>query len=174
MNGRKQFERTIIIDAPVAAVWEVIADARLLPEWVPAVDEVVACSADGEAVGAVRECNVRLAGSAGRMVERCVEFTPMSRAEYVVDDESFGMRRMFANYGFALNTHPDGRDRTRVRVDTHYTPRNALYDVLNVVTVRRRYRSLVDGLLAGLKTLSETRHRAGMSESQFVVPNNHT
>lgn len=57
MHGRKQLEREITIDAPVSTVWEVLSDARLLPEWVPAVDEVVACSVDGETVGAVRQCN---------------------------------------------------------------------------------------------------------------------
>jgi uncharacterized protein YndB with AHSA1/START domain len=160
MNGRKQLERQITIDAPVSTVWEVLSDARLLPDWVPAVDDVVACSADGEAVGAVRQCNVQLAGKAGRMVERCVEFSPMTRVAYVVDDESFGMRRMFADYGFALNPISEANSRTRVRVDTYYTPRTAFYSVINVVVMRRRFRSVVDGLLAGLKTLSEARHKA--------------
>ena len=160
MLGRMQLEREIAIDAPVSTVWEVLSDARLLPEWVPAVDEVVACSADGEAVGTVRHCTVQLARRAGRIVERCVEFNPMTRAAYDLDDESFGMRRMFADYGFALNPIAEAGSRTRVRVDTYYTPRSAFYGLINVMVVRRRFRSVVDGLLVGLKTLSEARHDA--------------
>lgn len=163
MDGRKQLERHIVVNAPISTVWEVISDSRLLPDWASAVDEVVACS-DGEAVGAVRHCNVRLAGKEGRMIERCVEFSPMTRAAYVVDDESFGMRKMFADYGFALNPSSESNDRTRVRIDTYYTPRNALYGLLNLVALRRRFQSVVDDLLAGLKTLSEARHEAQNSQ----------
>lgn len=166
MNGKKQMERRTTIDAPQEAVWEVLSDSRLLPEWVPAVDEVVACSAEGEGVGAVRHCNVQLAGRSGRMVERCVEFTPMTRAAYVVDDESLGMQKMFSDYGFALNLIPEGNGQTHVRVDTHYTPRNPLYSFLNAVMMRRQFRSVVDNLLIGLKCLAETRHRATAGQSQ--------
>lgn len=167
MDGTKQLERHIMINAPISTVWEVIADSHLLPDWAPAVDEVVACS-DREAVGAVRQCSVRLAGKAGRMVERCVEFSPMTRAAYVVDDESFGVRKMFADYGFALNPSSESDGRTRVRIDTYYTPRNALYGLLNVVALRRRFQAVVDDLLAGLKTLSEARHVA--QDSQRSAP----
>ena len=87
---------------------------RLLPQWAPVVDAVTECSPAGEAVGEVRRCNVRLAGRSGRMVERCTEFTPMSRIAYVVDDESFGMRRLFEHYGFAINLESAGPDETGV------------------------------------------------------------
>jgi uncharacterized protein YndB with AHSA1/START domain len=157
MEGRKQLERTTEIDAPATVVWEVLSDSRLLPQWVPAVQEVVACSAEGEGVGAVRNCNVELMGRQGRMVERCVEFTPTTRAAYVVDDESFGLRKMFADYGFALNLRSNGGDRTAVTIETHYTPRNSLYSVMNAVMMRRRFAAVVDDLLEGLKTLSERR-----------------
>ena len=157
MEGRKQLERTMEIDAPLTVVWEVLSDSRLLPQWVPAVQEVVACSAEGEGVGAVRKCNVELMGRQGRMVERCVEFTPMTRAAYVVDDESFGLRKTFADYGFALNLRASGSDRTSVRIETHYTPRNPLYSMMNAVMMRRRFAAVVESLLAGLKTLSERR-----------------
>src|SRR5213596_1744349 len=103
MHGTKQIERSIVINAPTEAVWQILADSRLLPEWVPAVDEVTDCSAEGQGVGEVRHCNATLAGKSGQMVERCVEFAPTTRIAYVVDDESFGLRRLFADYGFAIN-----------------------------------------------------------------------
>lgn len=162
MKGQKQLERSMDIDGPVSVVWEVLSDSRLLPQWVPAVQEVVACSAEGEGVGAVRQCNVELMGRQGRMVERCVAFTPMSRAAYVVDDESFGLRKMFADYGFALNVEPIGNDRTAVRIETHYTPRNFVYAVLNGVMMRRRFAAVVGALLEGLKRLSEDRAHTGV------------
>ena len=90
------------------------------------------------------------------MVERCVEFTPMTRAAYVADDESFGLRKMFAEYGFALNLQPKGNARTSVRVDTHYAPRNPLFHDESCGDAPT-LRAVVDSVLAGSKTLSEER-----------------
>lgn len=160
MDGKKQIERSAIVDAPPEAVWEVLGDSRLLPEWVPVVDEVTGCSSEGEAVGAVRRCTTRLAGKSGHMVERCVEFTPRTRVAYVVDEESFGMRRFFDHYSFAINLESEPPEKTRVTLETHYTPRNWLYGLLNVLMMRRRLRAVCEEILGGLKTFTESRYRA--------------
>ena len=159
MEGKKQIERSTVIDAPAEAVWEVLADSRLLAEWVPAVDEVTECSSDGEAVGEVRHCNATLAGKSGRMVERCVEFAPKARIAYVVDDESFGMRKMFDHYGFAVNLESEGSEKTRVTLQTHYTPRNPMYGLLNKLTMRRQLEKVCTEIVGGLKTFTESRYR---------------
>jgi len=160
VDGKKQIERSIRIDAPGEAVWDVLADSRLLPEWAPAVDEVTQCSIDGEAVGEVRHCNATLAGKSGRMVERCIEFNPLTRIAYVVDDESFGMRKMFEHYGFTINLESEGSEKTRVTLETHYTPRNTMYGLLNKLMMRRQFRNVCEEILGGLKTFAESRHNA--------------
>lgn len=156
MQGMRQMQRTVTVDATPSEVWSVLADARLLPEWVPVVEEVLACSTDGEGVGTVRTCAVEMGGRTGRIVERCVEFEPMRRVAYLVDEENFGMNRMFADYGFVIRLEPHGQG-TVVVVDTHYTPRNPFYALLNRVVMRRQFRKVVDGLLAGLRTLVQSR-----------------
>ena len=160
MEGNKQIERSTVIHAPAEAVWEVLADSRLLPQWVPAVDEVTECSSDGEAVGEVRHCNANLAGKSGRMVERCIEFTPMTRVAYVIDDESFGMRKMFDHYGFAINLESQGSEKTQVTLQTHYTPRNPMYSLLNTLIMRRRFEKVCADIVGGLKIFTESRLRA--------------
>jgi len=159
MDGKKQIERSTNIDAPPDAVWEILGDSRLLPDWVPAVDEVTAYSSEGEAVGEVRHCNANLAGKSGRMVERCVEFAPMTRIAYVVDDESFGMRRMFEHYGFAINLASVASGKTLVTLQTHYTPRNPMYGLLNRLMMRRKFEKVCEEIVAGLKTFTESRYR---------------
>jgi len=159
MDGKKQIERSTVIHAPAQAVWEVLADSRLLPEWVPAVDEVTKCSSDGEAVGGVRHCNANLAGKSGHMVERCIEFTPMTRIAYVIDDESFGMRKMFDHYGFAISVQSPGSEKTHVILETHYTPRNAMYGLLNRLTMRRQFENVCAEIVGGLKIFTESRYR---------------
>ncbi len=54
VDGKKQIERSTLVNAPTDAVWDVLADSRLLAEWVPAVDQVTECSIDSEAVGEIR------------------------------------------------------------------------------------------------------------------------
>ena len=153
----KQIERSVVVEADVPAVWDVLADSRLLPQWAPVVDDVTACAPGGEAVGAVRHCTARLGGKSGRMVERCVELVAERRIAYVVDDESFGMRRMFDDYGFALELEPMAGGRTRVTLHTHYTPRNAIYRLMNATFTRRRFAAVCEQLLGGLRSFVEAR-----------------
>ena len=155
LQGNKQIEKMITIDAPVGVVWEVLADSRLLPQWVPVVDEVNSCEADGESVGAVRSCAAALGGKEGTMVERCVEFVPNRRIAFVVDEESFGMAKMFDDYGFSLDLNPVRADQTNVTLQTHYTPKNLMYAALNVLVVRRQFTQTCQGIVDGLKTFSE-------------------
>lgn len=91
------------------------------------------------------------------MVERCIECVPYQRIAYAVDADSFGMQRMFEGYGFRISLEPAAEGRTRIRIDTYYTPRNALYASLNALFMRRQFRGVVRQLLEGLATLSESR-----------------
>ncbi len=154
-QGKKQIERTRIAEVERARVWSILMDSTLLPRWVPAVRHVDACERKGERVGAVRECSVELGGRAGTMVERCVSLEPDSHVHYAVEDESFGLRRMFDHYTFRISLTPRGPQRTEVKVETFYTPRHAGYALLNAVMLRRRFASVVDGLLEGLVRLAE-------------------
>lgn len=155
LRGRKQIERSVVINAPKPAVWAVLADSRLLPQWVPAVAAVTDCSIDGEAVGTTRTCQANLGGKSGKMVERCVEFSPTDRIAFLVDDETFGMRRMFDDYGFALTLADRGARSTLVTLETHYTPKNAMYSAMNRLMMRRQFTKVCDGIVNGLKTYLE-------------------
>ncbi|MFL5881626.1 MAG: SRPBCC family protein, partial [Actinomycetota bacterium] len=110
-----------------------------------------------EGVGMTRHCNVELGGRSGTMTERCVEFVPNRRAGYVVDDDTLGFHRMLVDYGFTITLDPRSDRTTALRIDTYYTPRNPLYGLLNRLVLRRRMRRTVDGLLQGLKQISERR-----------------
>jgi hypothetical protein len=91
------------------------------------------------------------------MTERCVEFVPDRRAGYVVDDDTLGFTRMLVDYGFTITLEPRSDRATALRIDTYYTPRSALYTLLNRLVLRQRMRKMVGGLLQGLKQISERR-----------------
>ena len=156
MNGRHQVTRTVQVATDPAAIWGVIADSTLLPQWAGVVTGVSYLGGE-EGVGMTRHCNVELGGRTGTMTERCVEFLPNRRASYVVDDDTLGFNRMLVDYGFTITLEPRSDRTTALRIDTYYTPRNALYALLNRLVLRRRMRRTVDGLLEGLKEISERR-----------------
>jgi Polyketide cyclase / dehydrase and lipid transport len=155
MNGKHQVSRTVQVAAGPAAIWGVIADSRLLPQWAGVVTDVTYLGEGQEGVGMTRRCNVELGGRTGTMTERCVEFVPNRRAGYVVDDDTVGFSRMLVDYGFTITLDPRSDRTTALRIDTYYTPRNPLYTLLNRLLLQRRMGKLVDGLLQGLKQTSE-------------------
>ena len=157
MNGKHQVTRTIQVATDPAAIWAVIADSTLLPHWAGVVTDVTYLGGQEEGVGMTRHCNVELGGRTGTMTERCVEFIPNRRAGYVVDDDTLGFQRMLLDYGFTITLDSRSDRATVLRIDTYYTPRNPLYALLNRLVLRRRMRRTVDGLLQGLKQISERR-----------------
>jgi uncharacterized protein YndB with AHSA1/START domain len=156
MNGKHQVTRTVEVAANPAAIWGVIADSALLPQWAGVVKDVTYLGDQEEGVGMTRYCNVEFGGRTGTMTERCVEFIPNRRAGYVVDDDTLGFKRMLLDYGFTITLDPRSDQTTMLRLDTYYTPRNPLYALLNRL-LRRRMGKVVDGLLRGLKQISERR-----------------
>jgi uncharacterized protein YndB with AHSA1/START domain len=157
MNGKHQITRTVQVATDPAAIWGVIADSTLLPQWAGVVTDVTYLGDQEEGVGMTRHCNVEFGGRTGTMTERCVEFLPNRRAAYVVDDDTLGFHRMLLDYGFAITLDPRSDRTTVLRIDTYYTPRTPLDALLNRLVLRRRMRKLVDGLLQGLKQISERR-----------------
>jgi hypothetical protein len=157
VNGKHQVTRTVEVVTDPAAIWGVIADSTLLPQWAGVVKDVTYLGETDEGVGMTRHCNVELGGRSGTMTERCVEFLPNRRAAYVVDDDTLGFHRMLLDYGFTITLDPRSDRTTALRIDTYYTPRNPLYGLLNRLLLRRRMHRTVDGLLQGLKEISERR-----------------
>jgi uncharacterized protein YndB with AHSA1/START domain len=161
MRGTKQLERATTVDAAPESVYHLFMDNQALPEWAPVVDAVLTeVGGDESGVGRTRTCAVTMDGRSGTMVERCVEAVPGSRASFVVVDDSFGFKRMLRDYGFTAH-FTAGPDRTTlVRVETFYTPANPIAALLNRLILRRRFRAVVDALLAGLRASAEQRRRS--------------
>jgi uncharacterized protein YndB with AHSA1/START domain len=174
MNGKHQMQRSHEMEAPRDVVWAILEDSASLPHWAPAVEDVTSREIAGaEELGSVRDCRVNFAGREGTIVERCVDLVPSDRIGYVVDDDSLGFSKMFADYGFTITLEDAGPLHTRVVMDTYYTPRNALTAAMNLIVMRRKFRRTVDAMLHGLGQLAAqragaatTRARAGTSIEQ--------
>ena len=161
MPGTKQLERTTTIDVPVEIVYELFMDNRALHEWAPVVDEVLAeDGGDETGAGCTRTCAVTMNGRSGTMVERCVEAVPNRRASFVVVDDSFGFNRMLRDYSFTAHFTSRGQDKASVQIETFYTPANPIAALLNRLIMRRKFRTVVDALLDGLRASAEQRYSA--------------
>jgi uncharacterized protein YndB with AHSA1/START domain len=161
MQGTRQLERATTVDAPAESVYQLFMDNEALPEWATVVDAVLSeIGGDESGLGCTRTCAVTMDGRSGTMVERCVEAVPGSLASFVVVDDSFGFDKVLRDYSFTahFSSHPEGT--TRVRIETFYTPANAIAALLNRLVMRRKFRAVVDALLAGLRASAEQRHRA--------------
>lgn len=159
MQGSKQLERHTTVNAPVGVVYRLFMDNAELASWAPAVEAVIdQHGGDDTGLGATRTCAVTMNGKKGTMIERCVEAVPETRASFLVVDDSFGFSKMLTGYGFTARFTPAAREQTTVRIETFYTPANPAAAVLNRLVMRRKFRSVVDGLLGGLRTLAEQRH----------------
>jgi hypothetical protein len=86
------------------------------------------------------------------------------RASFVVVDDSFGFNRMLRDYGFTAHFAGRGDNEAAVRVETFYTPASPIAALLNRLMMRRRFRAVVDALLAGLRTSAEQRHSVATDE----------
>lgn len=75
---------------------------------------------------------------------------------YAVDEDSFGMSRMFADYGFRLSLAPNGSG-TQLTIESFYTPRNYFYSLVNTLVMKRQFSDVLDGLLAGLSRYAATK-----------------
>lgn len=158
MNRRHEIRRSCEVHAPADTVWAILSDSAALPEWARAVEAVTSHTPGPEHVGSTRECRVDFAGRRGTIVERCVELCPGTRIAYVVDDDSLGFKRMFADYGFAITVETGAAPGSAiVQMDTHYTPRTSLAAALNTLFMRRRFARTVEELLLGLGRLAEQR-----------------
>lgn len=154
LSTTRQLTRTILSRASVDAIWAVLMDSTKLPLWAPPVKGVESCSSLGEGVGAVRVCRASLAGRQGTIVERVLDMEEKSHITYVVDEDSFGMSKMFSGYGFRWSLTPQGAG-AQVTIESFYAPRNPLSALMNWLVMRRQFRDVLDGLLLGLSKFTE-------------------
>lgn len=137
-------------------LWQIIADSSTLHLWAPAVQRVDRFDHQGERVGSTRVCRASLAGRSGTIVERVADIDEGRSITYEVDDDTFGMTRMFADYAFRLSLSAESTG-TRITSETFYSPRNIFFGLLNALFLRRQFEGVVDGILRGLSAYAAQR-----------------
>jgi hypothetical protein len=146
----------IVVHAPAATLWDLIADSRLLPSWGPPVTsvEVMTDGGEPEGLGTARRVHARFGRRSGWFLEHRVAHVQGREIAYLIDEESFGLSRLVSRPGFSLELIPLGDERTRVIFSFFHDPRGLKGRLLNPLLKRQQRRNRL-AALASLKRRAE-------------------
>ena len=138
------FERSIEIKAPVASVWEVLADIGSIADWNPGVVKSYVTGDRAGEVGAARHCNL---GGKNYLDEEVVEWDEGRLLTMRV----VGSNMPFKTADIRFTLSPEGEG-TSVTVAPEYSLKGSIVGVLmDTLVVRRMYIRGMESLLSGLK-----------------------
>ena len=149
-----QLDQRIIINTSKNKVWEVFNDQSLLPKWTQDVqtshyDEKMASP------GQLRRNKCIVNGKKGSIETRCIAMYGKDRAEFHVENDSFGITKMLSNMSFAAEFHEIDTNKTEFIMQSHYLPKNFLVRLLNPL-IKMKMGKEVEIMIKGLKDFSET------------------
>lgn len=138
------FERSIGINAPVASVWEVLADIGGIADWNPGVMRSYVSGDRAGKVGAARHCDL---GGKNYLDEEVVEWEEGRLLTMRVVGSNMPFKT--ADIRFTLSSDGDG---TAVTVAPDYSLKGGMLGrLMDALVVRRMYSRGMDALLSGLK-----------------------
>lgn len=160
----------VVIDAPIAVVWESISDSKALERWGPPVREVQVFD-NPEGLGSRRLVIAEMTPSGGaitraeslgvrnkrtaRFMERRIEHAEGVRIAYRIDEDNMGLSRMLSEVGFSMEvTSIDQRTTQLVWAFQHNT-KGLLAALMNPLVIRPQQRRNRLAALASLKVYAE-------------------
>jgi len=157
LPGKIQGRDTIVINAPIARVWPLIADTRLLPKWGPPVKsvEVFGPAGEPEAVGSRRRVDAKFGEREGHYIERRIAQETDRLMAFQIEEETFGLFRFLENVGSLIEIEPLQPDRTRVTWSFFHDAHGVLGRLMNRVVILRQQRGNRLRALASLKAYAE-------------------
>jgi hypothetical protein len=116
-----------------------------------------------QGVGEIRQCEVRLCGRAGQLVEQCVEFAPLQKISFKVQHDSFGFSRLISDLSYAMLLETNGPHQTEVRLEYYYQAKGLMGRVINALMIKPQWNPLCLAMLDGLKQFAEKRQAPPVS-----------
>ncbi len=142
------FSESIRINAPVEAVWAVLADIGSISVWNPGVEASHPLEGETEGLGAKRRCDL---GGKNYLIEDVIEWRPGQALTMRITETNLPFKS--ADIRFTLE---NAANDTKVVVSPEYELKfGAVGKLLNGLFVGRVYRSGMQDLLSGLKKFVE-------------------
>lgn len=151
MRPHTQIIREIPIKLEPAQVWAQLADFGNICHGHPAVKKSYVTSAQKSGVGATRHCDFTMMGASAE--ERVVEWTEGQS----ITIEVYELRKMpgIAQLRLQLSIQPNNLG-SMLRGTMVYTMKNAFFELLNILMMKKMNAELLDGIMAGHKKYMET------------------
>jgi len=150
----KQLDQRVVIKNPKEKVWEIFNDQSLLPIWTHDV-QVAHFDEKMASPGQLRRNECIVNGKKGIIETRCLAMFDINRAEFCVENDSFGMTKMLINMSFAVEFKELSKYETEFVMQSHYTPKNLLVKLMNPF-IKKKMAKEVDIMINGLKHYIET------------------
>jgi hypothetical protein len=120
MSVRPRSQQSVLIDAPLEAVWECNSDLSRIADFHPRVDKVELIDGQSRrAAGVGYKCHLR--GGRHTCIERDVEVVPMERIVTTLPEDSFGVARLLPDYRVETTFAREGAGRTRMAFRHYYS-----------------------------------------------------
>lgn len=149
-----QLDQKIIINKSPEKVWEIFNDQSLLPKWTQDVQKSHYIEKMAS-VGQLRKNECIVNGKKGTIETRCVNMIGKDRAEFIIENDSFGMTSMLVGMSFAAEFRKISDDKTEFSMLSHYSPKNVLLKLMNPF-IKKKMGKEVEIMLTGLKNYVET------------------
>ena len=124
--GKKQFSNTIVIDAPINKVWNVLIDSKQMEVWGPPVQKVELITNDSigqEKVGSIRKVDVIFGKKQGYFMEKRVYQEELKRLDYQIFEENIGLFKILKNVGFSMELVKKEENKTLLIFSFYQNPK---------------------------------------------------
>jgi len=151
MSRHTTFKRAIEVNVTPDKAWKTLADFGNICHGHPAVEKSRVTSTQREGVGATRHCDFTMMGASAE--ERAVEWNDGRNVKI----EVYELKKMpgIDTMSLDLALEPKGNG-TLLTATMQYTMKNAFFDGVNAVVMRKMNSQLLNGIVAGHKKYMET------------------
>ena len=148
------FTRAIEINASKEEVWKAIAKFGDICHAHPAVAKSFVTSTQQEGIGATRHCDFTMMGASAE--ERVSAWDTGNYLKIEVENlkKMPGIKTMSADFTIQAKG-----DHTLLTSTMEYSMKNAFFDVMNTLVMKKMNAKLLDGIVAGHKKYIETGER---------------
>jgi len=158
MNPPFRSKQEVIINAPLETVWEFGMDITRIPAFHPRVVKVELLSGKARREpGVSYRCH--LSGGKHTCVEKDIEIIPMQKIVTVLQEDTFGISKILADYVVETTVHRIGQSSTKMEISHYYSTPTLKAKLLNLIA-RRKIARDAQATLNGIKAAIEERGAA--------------
>jgi len=153
MNPPFRSKQEVIINAPLETVWEFGMDITRIPAFHPRVVKVELLSGKARREpGVSYRCH--LSGGKHTCVEKDIEIIPMQKIVTVLQEDTFGISKILADYVVETTVHRIGQSSTKMEISHYYSTPTLKAKLLNLIA-RRKIARDAQATLNGIKAAIE-------------------